>query len=160
MTEENQEEKERIEQEEKVRAEAKHKAEEDLKEKKKKEEGKKVGQGCLVLVAIVIVIVVIISISSNGEKPELTEEEQRTEMIEEEFNPWDGSHYELTKVIKDSMHDPGSYEHVETVYGDRGDYLIVETTFRGKNVYGGVVTNIMRAKVSLDGEVLEILSQE
>lgn len=158
MIEENQ--KEEIEEEERLRAEAKHKAEEEIKDKKKKEENKKVGQGCLVLVAIVIVIIVIVSLSSNGEKPELTEEEQRTEMIEKEFSAWDGSHRELTKVIKESMHDPGSYEHVKTVYGDRGDHLIVTTEFRGKNAFGGVVLNTVTAKVSLEGEVIEILSQE
>ncbi len=152
--------KNKIEEEEKIRAEAKFKAEEELNKKKKDEENKKVGTGCAVLIGIILVIVILISISSNGEKPELTEEEQRIEMIEKEFSAWDGSHREFTKVIKESMHDPNSYEHVKTTYGDRGDHLIVETTFRGKNLYGGVVTNTARAKVSLDGEVIEILSQE
>lgn len=60
------------------------------------------------------------------------EEEKRKEMLSEQFSTWDGSHIQLTKVIKASMNDPKSYEHVETVYWDRQDHLIVSTTFRGK----------------------------
>jgi hypothetical protein len=34
-----------------------------------------------------------------------------------------------------------------------------QTTFRGKNAFGGVVKNTVKAKVSLDGDVLEIIDQ-
>ncbi len=84
---------------------------------------------------------------------------KRKEMIEKQFSSWDGSHYGLTEVIKEGMHDPKSYKHVETVYWDMGDHLVVRTTFRGKNVFGGVVKNTVKAKVSLDGDVLEIIDQ-
>lgn len=84
---------------------------------------------------------------------------KRKSMIEEQFSAWDGSHRNLTKVIKKAMNDPDSYEHVETVYWDMKDHLVVRTTFRGKNAFGGVVKNIIKAKVSLDGDVLEILEQ-
>ena len=57
------------------------------------------------------------------------------------------------------MNDPDSYEHVRTVYWDRGDHLVVMTTFRGKNAFGGVVTNSVKARVSLDGQVQQILDQ-
>ena len=84
----------------------------------------------------------------------------RKERIEKGFSSlWDGSHRELTKVIKGSMNDPGSYEHVETVYWDMGDHLVVRTTFRGKNVFGGVVSNWVQAKTDLDGNVLEVIEQ-
>ena len=66
---------------------------------------------------------------------------------------------ELTKVIKGSMNDPGSYEHVETVSWDMGDHLVVRTTFRGKNAFGGVVSNWVKAKTDLDGNVLEVIEQ-
>ena len=151
---------EEIEEEEKIRAEARAKAEEEIKKNKAKEDSKKLGQGCLVFVLIFVLIIVVASLSGNDEKPELTEEEQRIEMIEEEFSAWDGSHRELTRVIKDTMKDPNSYEHVETTYRDMGDYLIVTTRFRGTNTFGAVVTNSVEAKVSLDGEVIDILSQE
>ena len=85
--------------------------------------------------------------------------ETREEKIEKHFSAWDGSHIELTKVIKASMNDPESYKHVETRYGDQGDYIIVKTTFRGKNTFGGVVTNWVTAKCDLNGKVIEITGQ-
>lgn len=85
--------------------------------------------------------------------------EERTKLIEKHFSAWDGSHRGLTKLIKAGMNDPNSYEHVETSYVDKGDYLIVKTTFRGKNAFGGVVTNWVQAKVDLDGNVLEIIGR-
>lgn len=83
----------------------------------------------------------------------------RDEIIEKQFSAWDGSHIKLTELIKDSMNDPKSYEHVETVYWDMKDHLIVNTTFRGKNAFGGTVKNTVKAKISLDGEGIEILEQ-
>lgn len=82
----------------------------------------------------------------------------REEKIEEQFSAWDGSHRNLEDYIQKNMHDPDSYEHVETRYADNGDHLIVVTTFRGNNAFGGKVKNSVRAKVSLDGEIIEILS--
>lgn len=90
---------------------------------------------------------------------ETSHQETRKERIERQFSAWDGSHRGLTKTIKDAMNDPGSYEHVETVYGDHGDYLVVRTTFRGKNAFGGVVKNWIKAKVDLDGNVIAIIEQ-
>jgi hypothetical protein len=81
----------------------------------------------------------------------------REKKIEDQFSAWDGSHRKLEDFIKKNMNDPDSYEHVETVYWDRGDFLVVKTTFRGNNAFGGKVKNSVRAKVSLDGEILEIL---
>jgi len=88
-----------------------------------------------------------------------TQEEIRKEQIEEHFSAWDGSHIGLTKLIKKSMNDPKSYEHVETRYVDQGDHLIVITTFRGKNAFGGVVKNSVMATVDLNGNVTEVISQ-
>ena len=83
----------------------------------------------------------------------------RKKKIEAQFSAWVGSHRNLERVIKESMNDPDSYDHAETVYSDRGDHLIVRTTFRGKNAFGGVVKNSVKAKVSIDGQVLQILEQ-
>ena len=86
-------------------------------------------------------------------------EAARKERLKKGFSSWDGSHRGLTKVIKGVMDDPGSYEHVETVYWDMGNHLVVRTTFRGKNVFGGVVRNWVKAKADLDGNVLEVIEQ-
>jgi hypothetical protein len=84
---------------------------------------------------------------------------QRKERIEAQFSGWDGSHRNLEKIIKKSMHNPDSYKHTETVYWDRGDHLVVKTTYRGTNAFGGVVTNWTMARVDLDGTVTEIVGQ-
>lgn len=83
----------------------------------------------------------------------------RQKRIESGFSAWNGSHIAITRIIKKSMNDPKSFEHVETSYGDRGDYLVVKTTFRGKNAFGGVVLNWITAKCDLDGNVIEVTGQ-
>lgn len=88
------------------------------------------------------------------------EKQAKKRKIELQFSSWDGSHHKLTKYIKSTMNDPDSYKHVETVYGIYDTYLIVFTTFRGKNSFGGVVTNTIKAKIkNIDGEIIEILKQ-
>ncbi len=156
---EDQKKQEGIEKEERMKIRARLKAEEDFKKEKKKEKNKNAGIGCLVLLAIIVIFVVFTNTESNSEQPVFTKAEQRIEMIEDQFSSWDGSHSELTKVIKKSMNDPKSYDHVETVYFDMGDHLIVNTTFRGENAFGGIVKNTIKAKISIDGENIEILEQ-
>ncbi|MGV2844216.1 hypothetical protein ACE1OG_10125 [Aeromonas hydrophila] len=85
--------------------------------------------------------------------------EARVKRLKAQFSPWDGSHRTLERAIQKSMNDPDSYEHVETTYRDLGDSLIVSTTFRGKNGFGGVVKNTVVAQVDLDGNILKIISE-
>ena len=85
--------------------------------------------------------------------------EARKALIEQQFSSWDGSHIALEQIIKKSMHNPDSYKHVETRYADEGDYILVATTFRGTNAFGGVVTNTVRAKFALNGELIEMVSE-
>jgi hypothetical protein len=85
--------------------------------------------------------------------------EARVEQIKAQFSAWDGSHRNLERVVKKAMNDPDSYEHDETVYWDKGDHLIVRMSYRGKNAFGGIVKNFVKAKVSLDGQVLQIIDQ-
>ena len=42
----------------------------------------------------------------------------------------------FTTKNKDRMNDSGSFEHVETTYSDKGDYLLVQMRFRVKNAFG------------------------
>ena len=97
--------------------------------------------------------------------PPLTAEEQarqdRETQLSDAFSAWDGSHKALTLMIKDSMNDPNSYEHIATRYIDRGETLFVITEFRGKNAFGGMVKTTVRATTNaLTGEVIEIISQD
>lgn len=129
--------------------------------KKEQQVQKGCGIGCLSVIVIFVVLYMISSFSSDSTKKAApkTKEEIRKEQIEKNFSAWDGSHRALTELIKKSMNDPSSYEHVETVYWDKGDHLAVKTTFRGKNAFGGVVKNWAMAKVDLNGNVIEVISQ-
>ena len=82
---------------------------------------------------------------------------ERKKKIERQFSAWDGSHRNLERLIKKTMNDADSYDHVKTVYWDMGNYLVVKTTFRGKNAFGGVVVNWVKAKVDLDGNIIKII---
>ncbi len=93
-----------------------------------------------------------------GEEDRIREE--RRELVETAFSAWDGSHVGLAKFIKENMNNPKSYDHVKTTYRDDGDYITVQTVFRGTNAFNAIVSNTVTAKCSVDGQVLEIISQE
>lgn len=115
------------------------------------------------LSAFVLVGFLFIAFGSEDDKSDLnddgTPKTERQIEVEKQFSAWDGSHNGLTKLIKDAMNDPNSYEHVETVFWDQKEYLIVMTTYRGKNAFGGVVKNFVKAKVDFNGNVLEIIDE-
>jgi hypothetical protein len=92
------------------------------------------------------------------EAQKLAEDSQkRKSEIEFQFSMWDGSHKKLVKYIKNSMHDPNSFEHVSTSYVDRGLTLGIVMKFRGKNAFGQLVLNEVAAIVdSEDGDVISV----
>lgn len=92
--------------------------------------------------------------------PPKTEEQIRRETIEEHFSPWAGEHNGLTQLVKKSLNDPESYDHDKTTYIDNGDHLIVTTTFRARNQYGGMSTHEIKAMTDLSGNVIKVLSHK
>jgi len=85
------------------------------------------------------------------------------ERIERHMSGFNGAHRGLEAHIKSTMNDPDSYQHVSTSYvpprGNSDESVIVETTFRGKNRLGGVVTQTIRARCDIStGKVLEVIS--
>ena len=92
--------------------------------------------------------------------PPKTDAEIRHDELSIGFSVWNGSHIELTQRIKAAMNDPDSYEHVDTRYRDNGDHLIVTTSFRGANAFGGKVVNTWTARTAIDGRVLQIISTQ
>ncbi len=59
------------------------------------------------------------------------------------LSAWNGSHRGLERAVKDSLNDPDSFEHVETLtwpVGTDGRNQIM-MTFRAKNGFGGVITS-------------------
>lgn len=99
------------------------------------------------------VFFLLIGCSCEPEETFITRESQ----IEKQFSGWDGSHMNLESWIKDNMNDPKSYEHVESGYIDKGSYLIIKTEYRGKNAFGGTVKGSVKAKVDIEGNIIEIM---
>ena len=114
----------------------------------------------------------IVSTISEKEKKEIeksiidliydskTETEYTNSNPEDQFSKWDGSHKKLTEYIKSQMNDPDSYEHVETKAATKSNHILVVTTIRGTNAYGGKITTTYQAKCDKDtGDVLSISQQ-
>lgn len=110
-----------------------------------KNEAKKTGYVKHLVFGVIIVMLVTFVAASNIDSDDRG------------FSVWDGSHNGVTKAIKEHMHDPKSYEHVETKYQSVGGYLIVTTTFRGKNAFGALIKNSVTTRTDLDGNLLQIL---
>lgn len=119
--------------------------------------------GCGTVIAVVVLFFIAFSgfmtaFETKQPQPEKTPEQIRRELIEKPFDLFDGSHDDLTRNIKASLNDPDSYQHDKTTYKDMTDHLIITTTFRAKNKYGGMMTYQVIAKADLNGKVLEITS--
>lgn len=90
-------------------------------------------------------------------KRELTPAEQREKDIKRQFSPLDGSHRNLERLVKNALHDPDSYDHVETRYSDKGDHLMVSLKYRAVNGFGATRLHRAVAKVGLDGSIIQVI---
>ena len=90
------------------------------------------------------------------------ERKRRNEEFRLQFSAWDGSHDRTVKYVKEQMHNPKSFEHVETGYTDYAEkgFRIIDMKYRGTNLYGGVVTPKIWVKVDLEGNVTEVYKHE
>ncbi len=76
---------------------------------------------------------------------------KRADKFEEDcLSSWDGSNRELVKLVKESMNDPKSFEHVETRYRLYNGYAVITMQFRGKNAFNATITNSVTAKINLE----------
>lgn len=98
----------------------------------------------------------IIIIPDSGQQKINEALADRKRQIKVQFSAWDGSHRELKRLVKSAMNDPSSFEHVNTTYKDKGDYIIVQMSFRGKNAFGATVLNAVTAKADLNGNILSV----
>lgn len=92
------------------------------------------------------------------EKEAFQELQDNLEKFKSQFSPWNGSNMYLVQQVKQIMDDPHSFEHVNTSwYVDVKNHSIihVQMTFRGKNVFGALVLNQIKAKMDANGTVLD-----
>ena len=88
------------------------------------------------------------------------ENEALNKRAADQFSVWDGSHRNLTKIIKEELKDPKSYEHIETRYVRNNSSITVVTRFRANNAIGLPIVNTVTARVAVDGDNIEIKSWE
>jgi uncharacterized membrane protein YvbJ len=117
------------------------------------------GIGCFVLIVIVFIVIVLVYLSNGTPTETKKAQPTRKDKIEKAFSSWNGSHIELTKLIKGSLKNPSSFEHVESKYTDKGSYILVGTTYRATNGFGAVVTETKIVKAKIDGTIIEIVSE-
>lgn len=89
-----------------------------------------------------------------AERAAATAKAERQKKIEGQFSGWSGAHYNFERMIKAAMNDPDNYDHVETNYIDKGSFIRVFCTFRGKNAFGGLVKNTKVGDFSISGDFL------
>lgn len=119
-----------------------------------------------ILSALVFCFFIFIAFGSDDDKENKdntnadgTPKTERQIQLEKQFSAWDGSHMGLTKIIKKAMNDPDSYEHVETKYWDMKEFIVVRTTYSGKNAFGGRVKNFVKAKFDDAGNLIEVMEE-
>lgn len=54
------------------------------------------------------------------------------------------------------MHNPSSFEHVESRYFDDGVNFTVIMKYRGNNAFGAKVLNAVKAKIDIKGNIVQI----
>lgn len=79
--------------------------------------------------------------------------------VESLFSKWDGSLPELKEYVKENMHDPSSFEHVETGWKVLNDGLHVRMRYRGNNAFGNPVVNSIEVKTDFEGKITGIISE-
>lgn len=86
------------------------------------------------------------------------ENEMKKAKFEEEcFTGMDGYNLPLVKYVKEHLHNPDSFEHVETKFILKDSYALVFMKYRAKNGFNALILNTITAKVDFDCQVVEII---
>lgn len=122
---------------------------------------KKISKGWKILIGIVSLFWGGLFIAFLLNPEEKTADQITQESIDKNFSPWDGSHLELTKLIKSKLKDPDSYEHIKTTYLVKGDTILVFTNYRARNSFGGMMNDQITGITDKNtGQVFEIIQQK
>ena len=118
-------------------------------------------KGCIILVAFIITIPFAIWLFSSDEPETVNYTKEQTDSIKiaSQFDRWDGSHIKTREAIQSLMNDPESYENVETryiQYASNDTLMKVVVKFRGKNQFGGVVTQVYTSLIDTAGNVIDL----
>ena len=85
--------------------------------------------------------------------------EPTKESTENLLSGWDGSLPALVDYVKERLHNPDSFEHVETGFINKTDYIQMKMIYRAENGFGAIRKSAIVAKIDFYGNIIEIISQ-
>jgi len=113
-----------------------------------------IGIACVIFLALIGHILT----DSEAKEPKAPVKQTNKELIQVQFNGLTGSHYKLEQIIKETMNDASSYEHVKTQYIiDTDTTIYITTSFRGTNALGAKIINTISARYGIHGSLIEII---
>lgn len=130
--------------------------------KKKHQWARNLNKYCLFpALAIIAITFILLKLTTEDPPPPPppTASEMRQDSIESQFNAWNGSHVKLVRLVKNVMNDPRSFEHVSTVYEDKGDHILVYMQYRGANSFGATILDDITVKADMNGNIIEVVEQ-
>lgn len=103
-----------------------------------------------------VVFFIVMAIFSKKENEEQTGYSKREKQINSLINTWNGSFPVVVDAVKKGMHDPGSFEHINSVYRKGETSMHITMQFRGSNAFGAKVINTVVAEITYDGTLISI----
>ena len=93
------------------------------------------------------------TVEAPATSPPIFQSDEDT-LIARQFTLW-GTHTKLIEYVKEGMHNPNSFQHVDTLYIKNNTYISVTMTYRGTNAFGGIVTETITRRFTYEGEMLD-----
>jgi hypothetical protein len=98
------------------------------------------------------------NILQRRQKKQAQQERENSPFYKHHVSSANGRCYPAVDYIKKSMHDPSSFEHVETKISplkDRSGWYKVTTKYRGKNMRGATILEETTIYVDVSGNVIK-----
>lgn len=83
--------------------------------------------------------------------------EYKADSIEQQFHLLRKLQPRLSRIIRESIKHPASFQHIQSTYQRKANALIVTVTFRARDRNGHQKVQKQSLKVSLNGEQVELL---
>ena len=80
----------------------------------------------------------------------------RQKIIDRQFSPRTGANVYLDNYLRNNSNYSSCYEHLQTNYSDKGNYIVVQTKIKTCNSFGTHETKLVIAKIDLQGNILSV----
>jgi hypothetical protein len=128
---------------------------------------KKKSLGEIIFIAFCVLVVILITVNAFIEEPEKepvikTAMQLKEEHLARVFSSWDGSSSTVVDLVKATLNDPESFEHLNTNYIQTGsdeehrEYLVT-MEFTAKNGFGGRLRKWVTVILDKDGNYVSTI---